>query len=228
MLEIKLVRENPELVKANIKKKFQDAKLPLVDEVIRLDAEHRAAVGEADTLRAERNRLSKSIGALMGQGKKAEAEEMKQTVNRQAERLKALEALEATQEEQIKKIMMTLPNIIDDSVPIGKDDSENVEVQRFGEPVVPDFEIPYHTEIMESLHGLDLDSARRVAGNGFYYLMGDIARLHSAVISYARDFMIDRGFTYCVPPFMIRASVVTGVMSFAEMDAMMYKIEGED
>lgn len=228
MLDIKFVRENPELVKENIKKKFQDNKLPLVDEVIALDVENRAIITEAEALRAERNKLSKSIGALMGQGKKEEAEEMKKKVAQEADRLKELEAKEAELEERIKTIMMTIPQIIDPSVPIGKDDSENVEVERFGEPVVPEFEVPYHTEIMESFNGIDLDSARRVAGNGFYYLMGDIARLHSAVISYARDFMIDRGFTYCVPPFMIRSNVVTGVMSFAEMDAMMYKIEGED
>ena len=228
MLDIKFVRENPELVKENIKKKFQDNKLPLVDEVIALDVENRAIITEAEALRAERNKLSKSIGALMGQCKKEEAEEMKKKVAQEADRLKELEAKEAELEERIKTIMMTIPQIIDPSVPIGKDDSENVEVERFGEPVVPEFEVPYHTEIMENFNGIDLDSARRVAGNGFYYLMGDIARLHSAVISYARDFMIDRGFTYCVPPFMIRSNVVTGVMSFAEMDAMMYKIEGED
>ena len=228
MLDIRFLRENPEIVKENIKKKFQDKKLPLVDEVIALDAENRAAIQEADALRADRNKHSKSIGMLMAQGKKEEAEAMKALVTQQADRLKELETKEAELEEKIKTIMMTIPNIIDDSVPIGKDDSENVEVQRYGEPVVPDFEIPYHAEIMESFDGLDLDAARKVAGNGFYYLMGDIARLHSAVISYARDFMIDRGFTYCVPPFMIRSNVVTGVMSFAEMDAMMYKIEGED
>ena len=228
MLDLKFVRENPDIVKQNIKNKFQDAKLPLVDEVIELDAKNRATKAEADTLRASRNKLSKQIGALMGQGKKEEAEEVKRQVAEGARRLAELEVLEKEYEERILKIMMTIPNIIDPSVPIGKDDSENVEVQRYGEPVVPDFEIPYHTEIMERFHGIDLDSARRVAGNGFYYLMGDIARLHSAVIAYARDFMIDRGFTYCVPPFMIRSNVVTGVMSFAEMDAMMYKIEGED
>ena len=228
MLDLKFVRENPDIVKQNIKNKFQDAKLPLVDEVIELDAKNRATKAEADTLRASRNKLSKQIGALMGQGKKEEAEEVKRQVAEGAKRLAELEVLEKEYEERILKIMMTIPNIIDPSVPIGKDDSENVEVQRYGEPVVPDFEIPYHTEIMERCHGIDLDSARRVAGNGFYYLMGDIARLHSAVIAYARDFMIDRGFTYCVPPFMIRSNVVTGVMSFAEMDAMMYKIEGED
>ena len=228
MLDLKFVRENPDIVKQNIKNKFQDAKLPLVDEVIELDAKNRATKAEADTLRASRNKLSKQIGALMGQGKKEEAEEVKRQVAEGAKRLAELEMLEKEYEERILKIMMTIPNIIDPSVPIGKDDSENVEVQRYGEPVVPDFEIPYHTEIMERFHGIDLDSARRVAGNGFYYLMGDIARLHSAVIAYARDFMIDRGFTYCVPPFMIRSNVVTGVMSFAEMDAMMYKIEGED
>ena len=228
MLDLKFVRENPDIVKQNIKNKFQDAKLPLVDEVIELDAKNRATKAEADTLRASRNKLSKQIGALMGQGKKEEAEEVKRQVAEGAKCLAELEVLEKEYEERILKIMMTIPNIIDPSVPIGKDDSENVEVQRYGEPVVPDFEIPYHTEIMERFHGIDLDSARRVAGNGFYYLMGDIARLHSAVIAYARDFMIDRGFTYCVPPFMIRSNVVTGVMSFAEMDAMMYKIEGED
>ena len=228
MLDIKFVRENPEAVKENIKKKFQDHKLPLVDEVLELDERNRAAMNEASALRAERNKLSKTIGALMGQGKREEAEQVKAQVAAQANRLKELEVQESELAEKIKTIMMTIPNIIDHSVPIGKDDSENVEVQRYGEPVVPDFEIPYHTEIMEKFNGIDLDSARRVAGNGFYYLMGDIARLHSAVISYARDFMIDRGFTYCVPPFMIRSNVVTGVMSFAEMDAMMYKIEGED
>ena len=228
MLDLKFVRENPEIVKQNIKNKFQDQKLPLVDEVIQLDAERRASQQEADQLRAERNKLSKQIGALMGQGKKEEAEEVKKQVAAQAARLEELSAKETELNEKVTKIMMTLPNIIDPSVPIGKDDSENVEVTKYGDPVVPDFEIPYHTEIMERSHGIDLDSARKVAGNGFYYLMGDIARLHSAVIAYARDFMIDRGFTYCVPPFMIRSNVVTGVMSFAEMDAMMYKIEGED
>ncbi|SHK07913.1 seryl-tRNA synthetase [Anaerocolumna jejuensis DSM 15929] len=228
MLDIKFVRENPDIVKQNIKNKFQENKLGLVDEVIELDSQSRAAKQEADNLRAERNKISKQIGGLMAQGKKDEAEEMKTKVNAQSQRLTELEAAETELEEKIKKIMMTIPNIIDPSVPIGKDDSENVEVKRYGDPVVPDFEIPYHTEIMEKLKGIDLDSARKVAGNGFYYLMGDIARLHSAVISYARDFMIDRGFTYCIPPFMIRSDVVTGVMSFAEMDAMMYKIEGED
>lgn len=228
MLDIKFVRENPDLVKQNIKNKFQDNKLGLVDEVIELDAQSRTAKQEADTLRSERNKISKQIGGLMAQGKKEEAEEMKAKVNAESERLAELEAKEAALEERVKKIMMTIPNIIDPSVPIGKDDSENVEVKRYGEPVVPDFEIPYHSEIMEKFNGIDLDSARKVAGNGFYYLMGDIARLHSAVISYARDFMIDRGFTYCIPPYMIRSDVVTGVMSFAEMDAMMYKIEGED
>jgi seryl-tRNA synthetase len=228
MLDLKFVRENPEIVKENIKNKFQDSKLPLVDEVIELDEQNRAAKQEGDALRAERNKLSKQIGALMGQGKKEEAEEMKKKVTDASEHLAALEEKERDLEERIKKIMMTIPNIIDPSVPIGKDDSENVEVQRYGEPVVPEFEIPYHTDIMESFEGIDLDSARKVAGNGFYYLMGDIARLHSSVISYARDFMINRGFTYCIPPFMIRSEVVTGVMSFAEMDAMMYKIEGED
>ena len=228
MLDMKFVRENPDLVKQNIKNKFQDQKLGLVDEVITLDAEKRNAQQEADGLRADRNKLSKQIGALMGQGKKEEAEEVKKQVAAQAERLAELSEREKGLDEKILKIMMTIPNIIDPSVPIGKDDSENVEVQRYGEPVIPDFEIPYHTEIMERFHGIDLDGARKVAGNGFYYLMGDIARLHSAVIAYARDFMINRGFTYCVPPFMIRSNVVTGVMSFAEMDAMMYKIEGED
>ncbi len=228
MLDMKFVRENPEIVKQNIKNKFQDQKLKLVDEVIELDAQKREAQQEADALRAERNKLSKQIGALMGQGKKEEAEEVKKQVAAQADRLSALSEKEKELDEKILKIMMTIPNIIDPSVPIGKDDSENVEVQRYGEPVVPDFDIPYHTEIMEKFNGIDLDSARKVAGNGFYYLMGDIARLHSAVIAYARDFMIGRGFTYCIPPFMIRSNVVTGVMSFAEMDAMMYKIEGED
>lgn len=228
MIDIKFLRENPEAVKENIRKKFQDEKLPLVDEVITLDSEARKTQQEADTLRANRNKLSKQIGALMGQGKKEEAEAVKQQVADQAKQLEELSAKETELGEKITKIMMTIPNIIDPSVPIGKNDTENVEVTKYGEPVVPDFEIPYHTEIMERLNGIDLDSARKVAGNGFYYLMGDIARLHSAVISYARDFMIDRGFTYCVPPFMIRSSVVTGVMSFAEMDAMMYKIEGED
>ena len=228
MIDIKFLRENPDVVKQNIKNKFQDSKLPLVDEVIELDAQARATQQEADDLRANRNKLSKQIGALMAQGKKEEAEGVKKQVTEQAERLSELQEKETELQAKVKEIMMVIPNIIDPSVPIGKDDSENVEIERFGEPVVPDFEIPYHSEIMEHLHGLDLDSARRVAGNGFYYLMGDIARLHSGVISYARDFMIDRGFTYCVPPFMIRSNVVTGVMSFAEMDAMMYKIEGED
>lgn len=228
MLDIKFVRENPEVVKQNIKNKFQDNKLGLVDEVIALDVEARTAKQEADNLRADRNKISKQIGGLMAQGKKEEAEEMKAKVNAESQRLAKLEETEAQLEEKIKKIMMTIPNIIDPSVPIGKDDSENVEVKRYGEPVVPDFEIPYHAEIMDKFNGLDLDSARKVAGNGFYYLMGDIARLHSAIISYARDFMIERGFTYCIPPYMIRSDVVTGVMSFAEMDAMMYKIEGED
>ena len=228
MIDIKFLRENPEVVKENIRKKFQDEKLPLVDEVIGLDAESRSVQKEADDLRANRNKISKEIGKLMGQGKKDEAMAMKEQVNADAKRLAELEAKEGELQERITKIMMTIPNIIDPSVPIGKNDTENVEVKRYGEPVVPDFEIPYHAEIMESFDGLDLDSARKVAGNGFYYLMGDIARLHSAVISYARDFMINRGFTYCVPPFMIRSNVVTGVMSFAEMDAMMYKIEGED
>ena len=228
MLDLKFVRENPEAVKQNIRNKFQDNKLPLVDEVIELDELNRAAKQEGDALRAERNKLSKQIGGLMGQGKREEAEELKKQVTAASDHLAELEEKERELDEKIKKIMMTIPNIIDPSVPIGKDDSENVEVQRYGEPVVPDFEIPYHTDIMERFDGIDLDSARKVAGNGFYYLMGDIARLHSSVISYARDFMIDRGFTYCVPPFMIRSEVVTGVMSFAEMDAMMYKIEGED
>ena len=228
MLDLRFVRENPEIVKQNIRNKFQDAKLPLVDEVIELDEENRKVKKEADDLRASRNKISKQIGALMGQGKKEEAEDVKKQVTAASDHLAELEEKEKDLDERIKKIMMTIPNIIDPSVPIGKDDSENVEVQKYGDPVVPDFEIPYHTEIMEKFNGIDLDSARRVAGNGFYYLMGDIARLHSAVIAYARDFMIDRGFTYCVPPFMIRSDVVTGVMSFAEMDAMMYKIEGED
>ncbi|MBE6717131.1 MAG: serine--tRNA ligase [Ruminococcaceae bacterium] len=228
MIDIKFLRENPDVVKENIKKKFQDSKLPLVDEVLELDIESRKNKTEADNLRASRNKYSKQIGALMAQGKKEEAEEMKKLVNEQSAALAAAEEKEAELQEKIKKIMMIIPNIIDESVPIGKDDSENVEVQRYGEPVVPSFEIPYHTDIMERFNGIDLDSARRVAGNGFYYLMGDIARIHSSVISYARDFMIDRGFTYCIPPFMIRSDVVTGVMSFAEMEAMMYKIEGED
>ena len=228
MLDLKFVRENPDIVKKNIENKFQFEKLPLVDEVIELDAKNRAAKAEADNLRASRNKLSKQIGQLMGQGKKDEAEEVKAQVAANAARLAELEAQETELEAKVLKIMMTIPNIIDPSVPIGKDDSENVEVEKFGEPVVPDFEIPYHTDIMESFGGIDLDSARKVAGNGFYYLMGDIARLHSAVLAYARDFMIGRGFKYCIPPFMIRSNVVTGVMSFAEMDAMMYKIEGED
>ena len=228
MLDLKFVRENPDIVKQNIKNKFQDKKIPLVDEVIELDAKNRAAKKEADDLRANKNKIAKQIGALMGQGKKEEAEELKKQVAEQSARLSELEEQEKDLGERILKIMMTIPNIIDPSVPIGKDDSENVEIERFGEPVVPDFEIPYHTEIMEKFNGIDLDSARKVAGNGFYYLMGDIARLHSAVISYARDFMIDRGFTYYIPPYMIRGNVVTGVMSFAEMDNMMYKIEGED
>ena len=228
MLDIKFLRENPDIVKQNIKNKFQDQKLGLMDEVIELDAEKRKTQQEADQLRADRKKISKEIGALMGQGKKEEAEEVKKQVAAEADRLAELSEKEKELDEKILKDMMTIPNIIDPSVPIGKDDSENVEVQRYGEPVVPDFEIPYHTEIMERFNGIDLDSARKVAGNGFYYLMGDIARLHSAVLAYARDFMINRGFTYCVPPFMIRSNVVTGVMSFAEMDAMMYKIEGED
>ena len=228
MLDIRFLRENPDIVKENIKKKFQDGKLSLVDEVIELDAQSRAVKTEADNLRANRNKVSKEIGALMAQGKKEEAMAAKSKVTEFSERLAECEKLEAEYAEKANKIMMIIPNIIDPSVPIGKDDSENVEVTKYGEPIVPEFEIPYHTEIMERFNGIDLDAARNVAGNGFYYLMGDIARLHSACISYARDFMIDRGFTYCVPPFMIRSNVVTGVMSFAEMDAMMYKIEGED
>ena len=228
MLDIKFLRENPEVVKQNIRNKFQDRKLPMVDEVIALDKENRDIKQEVEALRAERNKQSKEIGKLMGQGKREEAEEIKKQIAEKADRMNELSEKEKEVEEKIRKIMMVIPNIIDPSVPIGKDDSENVEIQRYGEPVVPDFEIPYHTEIMEKFNGIDLDSARKVAGNGFYYLMGDIARLHSAVISYARDFMINRGFTYCVPPFMIRSNVVTGVMSFDEMDAMMYKIEGED
>ena len=228
MIDIKFLRENPELVRENIRKKFQDAKLPLVDEVIALDEELRQNKKRADDLRANRNKVSKSIGALMGQKKFEEAEEAKKIVAEQAAELAACEAKEAELEERVRDIMLIIPNIIAPTVPVGKDDSENVELERFGEPVIPDFDVPYHTDIMERFCGIDLDSARRVAGNGFYYLMGDIARLHSAVISYARDFMIDRGFTYCIPPYMIRAGVVTGVMSFAEMDAMMYKIEGED
>ena len=228
MLDIKFLRNNPDIVKQNIKNKFQDEKLPLVEEVIELDKRNREIKQEVEGLRADKNKASKQIGAMMGQKKFEEAEALKQKVGEYAGRIDSLSEEEKEVEEKIKKIMMTIPNIIDPSVPIGKDDSENVELERFGEPVVPDFEIPYHTEIMESFNGIDLDSARRVAGNGFYYLMGDIARLHSAVLAYARDFMIDRGFTYCIPPFMIRSNVVTGVMSFAEMDAMMYKIEGED
>ncbi|WMI81164.1 serine--tRNA ligase [Anaerotignum sp. MB30-C6] len=228
MLDIKFVRENPDVVKENMRKKFQDGKLPLVDEVIALDLENRAIKQEVEVLRAERNKLSKEIGGLMAKGLKDEAEQVKAKIAAEARRVDELTVKEKDVEEQIKKIMMTIPNIIDPSVPIGKDDSENVEVQRYGDPVVPEFEIPYHTDIMESFNGIDLEGARRVAGNGFYYLMGDVARLHSAVLAYARDFMIDRGFTYCIPPFMIRSNVVTGVMSFAEMDAMMYKIEGED
>ena len=228
MIDIKFLRENPGVVKENIKKKFQDDKLPLVDEVIELDTKRRAAQTEADEIKANKNKISKQIGALMAQGKKEEAEEVKKQVAEGAAKLAELEKTQAELEEKVLKIMMVIPNIIDPSVPVGKDDSQNVEVQRYGEPVVPDFEVPYHTDIMDRFDGIDLDAAGRVAGNGFYYLMGDIARLHSAVISYARDFMIDRGFTYCVPPFMIRSNVVTGVMSFAEMDAMMYKIEGED
>lgn len=228
MLDIKFLRENPDIVKENIKKKFQDSKLALVDEVIELDKKSRAAQKEADMLRADRNKFSKQIGSLMAQGKKDEANKVKEQVTAQSGRLQQLEEEETKLQEEIRKRMLVIPNIIDESVPIGRDDSENVELERFGEPAVPDFEIPYHGEIMERLNGLDLDSARKVAGNGFYYLTGDIARLHSAVISYARDFMIDKGFTYCIPPYMIRSNVVTGVMSFAEMDAMMYKIEGED
>ena len=228
MLDIKFVRENPDVVKENIRKKFQDQKIPMVDEVIALDQENRNIKKEVESLRANKNKISKQIGALMAQGKKEEAEEVKKEVAASGAKIDELSAREKEVEEKIKTIMMTIPNIIDPSVPVGKDDSENVEIERFGEPVVPDFEVPYHAEIMESFDGLDLDSARKVAGNGFYYLMGDIARIHSAVISYARDFMINKGFTYCVPPFMIRSDVVTGVMSFAEMDAMMYKIEGED
>ncbi len=228
MLDMQFVRNNPDIVKRNIKNKFQDEKLPLVDEVIELDKKSRAAKKEADDLRAERNSISKQIGALLAQGKTEEAQEAKKKVTEKSEYLASLEAEEAKLQEEIRKRMLVIPNIIDESVPIGKDDSENVEVQKYGEPAVPDFEIPYHTEIMERLNGIDLDAARKVAGNGFYYLMGDIARLHSAVIAYARDFMIDRGFTYCIPPYMIRSEVVTGVMSFAEMEAMMYKIEGED
>ena len=228
MLDLKFLRANPEIVKQNIRNKFQDQKLGLVDEVIALDAENRATIQQAEALRADRNRISKQIGGLMAKGQKEEAEALKRQVTDFSSHLAELEEKERELDEKITQIMMSIPNIIDASVPIGKDDSENVEIQRYGEPVVPDFEIPYHAEIMEHLSGLDLESARKVAGNGFYYLMGDIARLHSAVLSYARDFMIDRGFTYCIPPFMIRSDVVTGVMSFAEMDAMMYKIEGED
>ncbi len=228
MIDIKFLRENPEVVKENIKKKFQDEKLPLVDEVIELDNERRKNQQEADELRAHKNKISKEIGALMAQGKKEEAEERKAEVAANAKRLAELEENQKVVDEKVMKIMMVIPQIIDDTVPIGKDDSENVEIQKYGEPVVPDFEIPYHTDIMERFNGIDFDAARRVAGNGFYYLMGDIARLHSAVISYARDFMIDRGFTYCIPPFMIHGNVVEGVMSFPEMEAMMYKIEGED
>ncbi len=228
MLDMKFVRENPDLVKENIKKKFQDKKLSLVDEAIAIDADLRAAKSEADFLRGERNKISKQIGALMGQGKREEAEEVKKQVAEFSGRLAELEQKETELDEELQSRMMLIPNIIDETVPIGKDDSENVELEKFGEPVTPDFEVPYHTEIMEKLNGIDLDAARKVAGNGFYYLMGDVAQLHSAVITYARDFMINRGFTYCIPPFMIRSNVVTGVMSFAEMDAMMYKIEGED
>ena len=228
MIDIKFLRENPDVVKENIKKKYQDSKLPLVDEVIALDEESRKVQQEADTIRANKNKIAKEIGQLMGQGKKEEAEAKKAEVAASSARLSELEAKEVELKEKVKKIMMVIPNIIDPTVPIGKDDSQNVEIQKYGEPVVPDFEIPYHTEIMEKFNGVDMDAAGRVAGNGFYYLMGDIARLHSAVLAYARDFMINRGFTYCIPPFMIRSAVVDGVMSFAEMDAMMYKIEGED
>ena len=228
MLDIKFLRQNPDVVKENIKKKFQDEKLPLVDEVIELDKRNREIKGEVEALRAEKNKVSKEIGACMAHGEKEKAEELKKKVQENATRMEELSAEEKEVEAKIKKDMMVIPNIIDPSVPIGKDDSQNVEIEKFGEPVVPDFEIPYHTEIMEKFNGIDLESAGKVAGNGFYYLMGAIARLHSAVISYARDFMIDRGFTYCIPPFMIRSNVVTGVMSFAEMDSMMYKIEGED
>ena len=228
MIDLKFLRENPEVVKENIKKKFQDHKLPLVDEVIELDKRNREIKQEVEALRAERNKISKQIGALMAQGKKEEAEAVKAQVSADAAKLAELEASEKELNEKVNKIMMTIPNIIDPSVPIGKDDSENVEIEKFGEPVVPDFEVPYHTDIMERFNGIDMDAAGKVAGNGFYYLMGDIARLHSAIISYARDFMIDRGFTYCIPPYMIRSNVVTVVMSFDEMDAMMYKIEGED
>ena len=228
MIDIKFLRENPDAVRENIKKKFQDEKLPLVDEVIALDEQRRTNQQEADEIRAHRNKISKEIGALMAQGKKDEAMALKDEVAKEAKRLEELEAKQKELDEQVTNKMMIIPQIIDDSVPIGKDDSQNVEIQKYGDPVVPDFEIPYHTDIMESFNGIDLDAARRVAGNGFYYLMGDIARLHSAVISYARDFMIDRGFTYCVPPFMIHGNVVAGVMSFPEMEAMMYKIEGED
>lgn len=228
MLDIRFVRENPEIVKENIKKKFQEEKLPLIDEVIALDEERRATQKKADELRSNRNKISKEIGALMAQGKKEEGMALRQKVKEQADELEALSKKEAELNERVTAIMMSIPNIIDDSVPIGKDDSENVEIQKYGEPVVPDYEIPYHTDIMDMFNGIDLDAAGRVAGNGFYYLMGDIARLHSAVLAYARDFMINRGFTYCIPPYMIRSAVVDGVMSFAEMDAMMYKIEGED
>jgi seryl-tRNA synthetase len=228
MLDIKLIRTNPELVKENIKKKFQDEKLALVDEVLALDEKFRASKARGDELRQQRNTVSKEIGRLMKEGKKEEAEETKKKVAAIAGELEEMERSEGTMEEEIKKRMMVIPNIIDDSVPIGRDDSENVELERFGDPVVPDFEVPYHTEIMERLNGIDLDSARRTSGNGFYYLMGDIARLHEAILAFARDFMIDKGFTYCIPPFMIRSNVVTGVMSFAEMENMMYKIEGED
>ena len=228
MLDIKFLRENPDIVKKNIENKFQFDKLPLVDEVIDLDQKKRAAQQEADSLRANKNKIAKEIGALMAQGKKEEAEEVNKKVSESAARLSELEKMEKELDEKIMNIMLIIPNIIDPSVPIGKDDSENVEIKKYGDPVVPEFDVPYHTEIMEKFNGIDLDSAGKVAGNGFYYLMGDVARLHSAILAYARDFMIDRGFTYCIPPFMIRSNVVTGVMSFAEMDAMMYKIEGED
>jgi len=228
MLDIDFLRENPDVVKENIKKKFQDAKLPMVDEVIELDTQRRLVQQEADAIRANRNKISKEIGALMAQGKKEEAEAKKAEVAANKERLAELEALEPELQAKVNKIMMVIPNIIDDSVPVGKDDSENVEIEKYGEPVVPDFEVPYHADILNSISGLDKDAAGRTSGNGFYYLMGDAARIHSAMISYARDFMINKGFTYCIPPFMIRSSVVTGVMSFAEMEAMMYKIEGED
>ena len=228
MIDIKFLRENPDLVKENIRKKFQDEKLPLVDEVIALDAENRKTQQEGDDLRAKRNKISKEIGALMAQGKREEAEAKKEEVAAGAKRLAELETLKEELQEKVTRIMMVIPNMIDDSVPVGRDDSENVEIQKYGEPLVPDFEIPYHADILNRISGLDKESAGRTSGNGFYYLMGDAARIHSAMISYARDFMIDKGFTYCIPPFMIRSSVVNGVMSFAEMEAMMYKIENED